>query len=65
MLMQFVFGDGKNCDDFVYVENVVHGHICAEKTLSTMEGAKTSGGKVCFFQLHECMTNFELYNKLS
>lgn len=65
MLMQFVFGDGKNCDDFVYVENVVHGHICAEKTLSTIEGAKTSGGKVCFFQLQECMTNFELYNKLS
>lgn len=35
-----------NCDDFVYVENVVHGHICAEKTLSTKEGSKISGGKV-------------------
>jgi hypothetical protein len=25
----------------------VHGHICAEKTLSTKEGAKIIGGKVC------------------
>ncbi|CAD6203964.1 unnamed protein product [Miscanthus lutarioriparius] len=41
----FIIGDGKNCDDFVYVENVVHGHICADTTLSTIEGAKTSGGK--------------------
>ncbi|KAF2939647.1 hypothetical protein DAI22_03g211366 [Oryza sativa Japonica Group] len=42
----FIIGDGMNCDDFVYVENVVHGHICAEKTLSTKEGSKISGGKV-------------------
>ena len=48
MLLQFIIGDGKNCDDFVYVENVVHGHICADTTLSTIECAKTSGGKVCF-----------------
>jgi sterol-4alpha-carboxylate 3-dehydrogenase (decarboxylating) len=40
MLLQFIIGDGKNCDDFVYVENVVHGHICADTTLSTIEGAK-------------------------
>jgi sterol-4alpha-carboxylate 3-dehydrogenase (decarboxylating) len=44
-----IMGDGKNCDDFVYVENVVHGHLCAEKTLSTKEGAKRSGGKVCIY----------------
>lgn len=49
ILLQFIVGDGKNCDDFVYVENVVHGHICAEKTLSTKEGAKSSGGKVCLY----------------
>lgn len=45
-LLQIIIGEGRNCDDFVYVENVVHGHICAERTLSTMEGAKISGGKV-------------------
>ncbi|KAG0550772.1 hypothetical protein BDA96_01G366500 [Sorghum bicolor] len=49
-------GDGKNCDDFVYVENVVHGHLCADKTLATMEGAKTSGGKAYF------ITNMEPMN---
>ncbi|CAD6211485.1 unnamed protein product [Miscanthus lutarioriparius] len=49
-------GDGKNCDDFVYVENVVHGHLCADKTLSTIEGARTSGGKAYF------ITNMEPMN---
>jgi sterol-4alpha-carboxylate 3-dehydrogenase (decarboxylating) len=49
LLLQFIVGDGKNCDDFVYVENVVHGHICADRTLSTMNGAKKSGGKVCSY----------------
>ena len=58
--MQFIFGDGKNCDDFVYVENVVHGHICAEKALSTMEGAKISGGMYVSFN---SMANFDLCNK--
>jgi nucleoside-diphosphate-sugar epimerase len=48
-MLQVTIGDGKNYDDFVYVENVVHGHLCAEKTLSTIEGARTSGGKVYFY----------------
>ncbi|CAM0870161.1 unnamed protein product [Alopecurus aequalis] len=52
----FIIGDGKNWDDFVYVENVVHGHLCAEKTLSTEEGAKRSGGKAYF------ITNMEPVN---
>ncbi|CAN6324962.1 unnamed protein product [Urochloa humidicola] len=52
----FIIGDGKNYDDFVYVENVVHGHICADRTLSTMEGAKISGGKAYF------LTNMEPIN---
>ncbi|CAN6312414.1 unnamed protein product [Urochloa humidicola] len=52
----FIVGDGKNCDDFVYVENVVHGHICADRTLSTTEGAKASGGKAYF------ITNMEQVN---
>ncbi|OQU92435.1 hypothetical protein SORBI_3001G343601, partial [Sorghum bicolor] len=52
----FTVGDGKNYDDFVYVKNVVHGHICADKTLSTMDGARTSGGKAYF------ITNMEPMN---
>ncbi|KAK3146997.1 hypothetical protein QOZ80_3BG0276380 [Eleusine coracana subsp. coracana] len=54
--IMIIIGDGKNCDDFVYVENVVHGHLCAEKTLSSIEGAKTSGGKAYF------ITNMEPMN---
>ncbi|XP_037461403.1 3beta-hydroxysteroid-dehydrogenase/decarboxylase-like [Triticum dicoccoides] len=54
--MMIIVGDGKNCDDFVYVENVVHAHICAEKTLSTKDGAKRSGGKTYF------ITNMEPVN---
>ncbi|CAL4931483.1 unnamed protein product [Urochloa decumbens] len=53
---RFIVGNGKNCDDFVYVENVVHGHIYANRTLSTMEGAKKSGGKAYF------ITNMEPMN---
>nr|TKV95635.1 hypothetical protein SEVIR_9G375900v2 [Setaria viridis] len=52
----FIIGDGKNYDDFVYVENVVHGHICADRTLSTMKGAQRSGGKAYF------ITNMEPMN---
>jgi sterol-4alpha-carboxylate 3-dehydrogenase (decarboxylating) len=48
-LLQIILGDGKTDDDFVYVENVVHGHLCAEKTLSTEEGAMQCGGKVCIY----------------
>lgn len=45
-LVQVIVGDGKNNDDYVYVENVAYGHICAEKALSTEEGAMTTGGQV-------------------
>ncbi|OQU92432.1 3beta-hydroxysteroid-dehydrogenase/decarboxylase isoform X2 [Sorghum bicolor] len=55
-MRRVTFGDGKNCEDFVYVENVVHGHLCANKTLATIEGARTSGGKAYF------ITNMEPMN---
>ncbi|KAG2540175.1 hypothetical protein PVAP13_9NG521200 [Panicum virgatum] len=55
-ISKFVIGDGKNYDDFVYVENVVHAHICADRILSTVEGAKRSGGKAYF------ITNMEPMN---
>ncbi|XP_066340309.1 3beta-hydroxysteroid-dehydrogenase/decarboxylase-like [Miscanthus floridulus] len=54
--IHFIIGEGNNYDDFVYVENVVHSHLCAEKTLSTKEGAKISGGKAYF------ITNMEPVN---
>ncbi|KAL6650108.1 hypothetical protein ACP70R_014332 [Stipagrostis hirtigluma subsp. patula] len=50
------YGRTQNCDDFIYVDNVVHCHICAERTLCTKEGAKTSGGKAYF------VTNMEPMN---
>ncbi|XP_066387831.1 3beta-hydroxysteroid-dehydrogenase/decarboxylase-like isoform X1 [Miscanthus floridulus] len=51
-----ILGSGKNYDDFVFVENVAHGHICAEKTLSSEEGAKIAGGQTYF------ITNMEPVN---
>uniref|UniRef100_A0ACD5V6X8 Uncharacterized protein n=1 Tax=Avena sativa TaxID=4498 RepID=A0ACD5V6X8_AVESA len=59
--MMFIVGDGKNCDDFVYVENVVHGHICARKTLSTKVGANMSGGKVYFITIMEPMNMWDFF----
>lgn len=60
-----IIGDGMNYDDFVYVENVVHGHICAEKTLSTEVGATKSGGKAYFITNMEPMNMWDfLYSIL-
>ncbi|GJN31731.1 hypothetical protein PR202_gb20166 [Eleusine coracana subsp. coracana] len=38
---KYIIGDGNNYYDFTYVENVAYGHVCAEKTLSSEDGAKT------------------------
>jgi len=54
-LFQFVLGSGKNYDDFVFVENVAHSHICAEKTLSSEEGAKIAGGQVSHRRYIACI----------
>ncbi|KAK1313645.1 3beta-hydroxysteroid-dehydrogenase/decarboxylase isoform 2 [Acorus calamus] len=32
---KFIVGDGNNMYDFTYVENVAHGHICAEQALAS------------------------------
>ncbi|XP_057957749.1 3beta-hydroxysteroid-dehydrogenase/decarboxylase isoform X2 [Malania oleifera] len=32
---KFIIGDGNNMYDFTYVENVAHGHICAERALAS------------------------------
>ncbi|GAQ83800.1 sterol-4alpha-carboxylate 3-dehydrogenase (decarboxylating) [Klebsormidium nitens] len=36
-----IVGDGKNLWDFTYIDNVVHGHQCAEKALK--EGSEAAG----------------------
>lgn len=50
--MQFIIGDGNNMYDFTYVENVAHGHICAEQALAS-EGktAEQAAGQVLFQRL--------------
>ncbi|KAM0915474.1 hypothetical protein ACQ4PT_010868 [Festuca glaucescens] len=62
--MRIILGDGKNNDDFVYVENVVHGHVCAEKTLSTKEGAMQSGGKAYFITNMEPMKMWDFLDMI-
>ncbi|KAL6594093.1 hypothetical protein ACP70R_048994 [Stipagrostis hirtigluma subsp. patula] len=44
----YIIGDGNNYYDFTYVENVAYGHVCAEKTLSSEDGAKIAAGKTYF-----------------
>jgi hypothetical protein len=44
--LQYIIGDGNNYYDFTYVENVAYGHVCADKTLSSEDGAKRAAGKV-------------------
>ncbi|CAM0958566.1 unnamed protein product [Alopecurus aequalis] len=63
--MKIVLGDGKNFDDFVYVENVVHGHISAERTLSTKKGAQRIGGKAYFITNMQPMNMWEFVHMLS
>ncbi|URE47638.1 Reticulon [Musa troglodytarum] len=44
----YIIGDGNNVNDFTYVENVAHAHICAEQTLASEVGAKKAGGQAYF-----------------
>ncbi|CAM0873303.1 unnamed protein product [Alopecurus aequalis] len=46
--LQYIIGDGNNYYDFTYVENVAYGHVCADKTLSSEDGAKRAAGKTYF-----------------
>jgi nucleoside-diphosphate-sugar epimerase len=41
--MKAVIGNGQNLWDFTYIDNVVHGHLCAEKAL---EKGSEAAGKV-------------------
>lgn len=45
---KYIIGDGDNYYDFTYVENVAYGHVCADKTLSSEDGAKRAAGKTYF-----------------
>lgn len=44
--MKAVIGDGQNLWDFTYIDNVVHGHLCAENAL---EKGSEAAGKVRMF----------------
>lgn len=56
--MQYIIGDGNNYYDFTYVENVAYGHVCAEKTLSSEDGAKIAAGKVWISLTYKLLGNF-------
>jgi nucleoside-diphosphate-sugar epimerase len=56
--MQYIIGDGNNYYDFTYVENVAYGHVCAEKTLSSEDGAKIAAGKVWISLTYKLWGNF-------
>ncbi|VAH91391.1 unnamed protein product [Triticum turgidum subsp. durum] len=45
---KYIIGDGNNYYDFTYVENVAYGHVCADKTLSSEDGANRAAGKAYF-----------------
>ncbi|KAJ4763000.1 Reticulon-like protein [Rhynchospora pubera] len=45
---KYIIGDGENYYDFTYVENVAHGHICAEKALADEARAKKAAGQAYF-----------------
>ncbi|KAI4379611.1 hypothetical protein MLD38_005887 [Melastoma candidum] len=46
---KFIIGDGNNLYDFTYVENVVHGHICADRALASAgEVAVKASGQAYF-----------------
>ncbi|XP_026658559.2 3beta-hydroxysteroid-dehydrogenase/decarboxylase [Phoenix dactylifera] len=45
---KYIVGDGNNMDDFTYVENVAHAHVCAERTLASEVGAKKAAGQAYF-----------------
>ncbi|OAY72980.1 3beta-hydroxysteroid-dehydrogenase/decarboxylase isoform 2, partial [Ananas comosus] len=46
--LKFIVGDGNNLYDFTYVENVAHGHVCAERALASEETAKKAAGQAYF-----------------
>ncbi|KAF3772068.1 3beta-hydroxysteroid-dehydrogenase/decarboxylase isoform 1 [Nymphaea thermarum] len=60
LFLPFIIGDGKNMFDFVYVENVAHAHICAEKAMglgTTIE--QQAAGKAFFVTNMEPMVFWE------
>uniref|UniRef100_I1PC49 Reticulon-like protein n=1 Tax=Oryza glaberrima TaxID=4538 RepID=I1PC49_ORYGL len=56
---KYIIGDGSNYYDFTYVENVAYGHVCAEKTLSSEDGAKRAAGKTYFITNMEAIKFWE------
>ncbi|KAI4377505.1 hypothetical protein MLD38_015117 [Melastoma candidum] len=54
---KFIIGDGRNSHDFIYVDNVAHAHMCADRALASAgEVAKLASGQAYF------ITNMEPIN---
>ncbi|PIN18425.1 C-3 sterol dehydrogenase/3-beta-hydroxysteroid dehydrogenase [Handroanthus impetiginosus] len=53
---KFIIGDGNNMNDFTYVENVAHAHICAERVLASEKVvAEKAAGQAYFITNMEPM----------
>lgn len=64
--LKFILGDGKNMFDWTYVENVAHGHLCAERALVPGEfaGEHVASGKAFFITNDEPMPFWEFLTKI-
>ncbi|XP_058779720.1 3beta-hydroxysteroid-dehydrogenase/decarboxylase-like isoform X2 [Vicia villosa] len=51
---KFIIGDGNNVYDFTYVENVAHGHICADRALASEGSVSEKAAGQAYF-----ITNME------
>lgn len=54
---KFIIGNGENMNDFTYVENVAHAHICAEQALDSAKD--DAAGKAYFITNMEPMKFWE------
>ncbi|MQL96464.1 hypothetical protein Taro_029137 [Colocasia esculenta] len=61
---KFIIGDGNNMYDFTYVENVAHGHICAEKALAAGGNGTKVAGQAYFITNMEPIKFWEFMSRI-
>ncbi|XP_078430305.1 3beta-hydroxysteroid-dehydrogenase/decarboxylase [Wolffia australiana] len=61
---KFIIGDGSNMYDFTYVENVAHGHVCAEKALAAEEHGSKAAGQAYFITNTEPIKFWDFISKI-
>ncbi|KAK1313646.1 3beta-hydroxysteroid-dehydrogenase/decarboxylase isoform 2 [Acorus calamus] len=62
---KFIVGDGNNMYDFTYVENVAHGHICAEQALALGGAvAERAAGQAYFITNMEPIKFWEFMSRI-